>query len=393
MNHNLLNKEAQEFIEQNLNTDIHSILLKNIGFANVTAKELVEQIESKRRAKNKLPTWFSTNGIYYPNKLNLSQTSSETTANYKAEIIDGQTLVDLTGGFGVDTFAFAKRADKVFHIEKNSTLSSIAGHNFKVLEQNNIVPINEDGVNFIEKTTENFDWIYVDPSRRDKNNKKVFFLADCEPNIIENLDLFFSKSSNILIKTGPLLDIKVGLDQLNHVKEVHIVALENEVKEVLWVLKKGFSGNTTIKTINLKKNKNEVFKFNLKEELDTTIAYSEPLTYLYEPNAAIMKSGGFQVIGKAYELKKLHPHSHLYTSKQLKEFPGRRFLIDTVLKYNKKEIKSLGIAKANITSRNFPDSVESIRKKLKLKEGGDNYLFFTRDNFNRTVVLSCKKIA
>ena len=392
MNNNLLEKEVQDFIKKNLNTDVHSILLKNIGFLNVTPKELVEQIESKNRAKNKLPTWFSTTGIYYPNKLNLSQTSSETTANYKAEMIDGKTLVDLTGGFGVDTAAFAKRAEKVFHIEKNSTLSAIAAHNFKVLHQNNIESVNEDGINFIQKTTETFDWIYIDPSRRDKNNKKVFFLEDCEPNVIAHLDLFFSKSPNILIKTGPLLDIKAGLDQLNHVKEVHIVALQNEVKEVLWVLKKEFSGTTIIKTINLKKNENEVFQFYLNEEPSATLEYSEPLTYLYEPNAAIMKSGGFQVIARAYGLKKLNPHSHLYTSNQLKEFPGRRFLIDTVLKYNKKEIKSLGITKANITVRNFPDSVDIIRKKLKLKEGGDNYLFFTKDNLNRSAVLSCKKV-
>lgn len=392
MNNNLLEKEVQDFIKKNLNTNVHSILLKNIGFLDVTPKELVEQIESKNRAKNKLPTWFSTAGIYYPNKLNLSQTSSETTANYKAEMIDGRTLVDLTGGFGVDTFAFAQRTEKVFHIEKNSTLSSIADYNFKVLHQNNIESVNEDGINFIQKTTETFDWIYIDPSRRDKNNKKVFFLEDCEPNVIAHLDLFFSKSSNILIKTGPLLDIKAGLDQLNHVKEVHIVALQNEVKEVLWVLKKEFSGNTMIKTINLKKNENEVFQFYINEEPSASIEYSEPLTYLYEPNAAIMKSGGFQVIAKAYGLKKLNPHSHLYTSNQLKEFPGRRFLIDTFLKYNKKEIKSLGIAKANITSRNFPDSVEGIRKKLKLKEGGENYLFFTKDHTDKPIVISCKKV-
>ncbi|WP_047245817.1 class I SAM-dependent methyltransferase [Maribacter thermophilus] len=392
MNQNLLKKEAQEFISNNLNTDVHGILLKNISFANITAKELVEQIESKSRAKNKLPTWFSTHNIYYPNKLNLSQTSSEATANYKAAIINGKTLVDLTGGFGVDAFAFAKRTKKVIHIEKNSTLSSIAGHNFKVLEQNNIVPINEDGVHFIQKTTDTFDWIYVDPSRRDKNNKKVFFLEDCEPNVIEHLDLFFSKSPNILIKTGPLLDIKAGLKQLDHVTEVHIVASENEVKEVLWVLKKERSENTVIKTINLKKSRHDKFQFNLKEELGSVAVYSAPLTYLYEPNAAIMKSGGFQVIAKAYGINKLNPHSHLYTSNELKEFPGRRFLIDTVLKYNRKEIKSLGIAKANITSRNFPDSVEGIRKKLKLKEGGDNYLFFTKDHTDKPIVISCKKV-
>ena len=391
MNSKISSKEVQDFIDNNLSSDIHKILLKDSPFSEVTSKELVEQIESKAKANQKLPTWFSTANIYYPNKLNLSQTSSEVTADYKAKLTIGETLIDITGGFGVDTFYFSKRFKKVIHIEKNRELSKIAQHNFAQIGATNIKSINDDGIKFLKSISERIDWIYLDPSRRDGNNKKVYFLQDCEPDATLHLDYLLSKSENILIKTGPLLDISIGISQLKHVKTIHIISIENEVKEILWVLEKEYTDEINIKTIDFSKGKENIFQFMFNELKESNVEYSEPLRYLYEPNVSIMKSGAFNLIGEKYGLKKLQEHSHLYTSENLIPFPGRKFIIEKVIPYSKKELKKLSPQQANITTRNFPESVNEIRKKSKLKDGGNSYLFFTKDLNEKLLIISCSK--
>ncbi|SIQ79276.1 THUMP-like domain-containing protein [Maribacter ulvicola] len=392
MNTAILTNEIQGFINDNLKTDVHKIILSKQKFTKVSQKELVEQIESKLKSKSKLPTWFNTQNIYYPNKLNLSQTSSEITANYKASLVNGKSLVDVTGGFGVDSFAFCKKIKEVVHIEKNETLSQIARYNFNQLGISNITCIATNGLTFLQESPNTFSWLYIDPSRRDKENKKVYYLSDCEPNVIEHMDLLLVKSSNLLIKTGPLLDLKSGLKELSHVKEIHIVAVNNDVKEILWLIEKGFNSEAFIKTVNFKPNYKQEFCFRLSDEENTIPEYSEPLTYIYEPNAAILKSGSFQFTGDHFNLYKLHPHAHLYTSEKLIEFPGRVFIVKDIYEYSKKAIKKAGISKANITTRNFPDSIEKIRKKLQIKDGGDNYIFCTTNKYEKLIVISCFQI-
>ena len=212
------------------------------------------------------------------------------------------------------------------------------------------------------------------------------------PNVPENLDFYFEKSDAILIKTAPLLDIAAGLSELQNVKTIHIVAIENEVKELLWELHKNYLGDIGIKTINLTKDASNSFDFILNQE-STEANYSLPKRYLFEPNSAIMKSGGFNAISVQYRLDKLHKHSHLYTSNELIDFPGRVFEIQHAIPYSKKEIKiHLENSKQNITTRNFPETVELIRKKWKIKDGGDSYCFFTTDMNNDKIVLICTKI-
>ena len=201
----------------------------------------MEQIESKKKAKEKLPAWFKAENIIYPNKLNLSQTSSEVTANYKASLVKGKSLVDITGGLGIDTFAFSKKMDSVVHVEKNEVLSNIAKHNFKQLGVENVQFETGDGIDILKKTKRKFDVIYADPSRRDEENKKVYYLSDCEPDITQHLDFLFTIADTILVKTAPMLDIQIGLNQLQNVSEIHVVAVNNDVKEILWLLNK----NTT----------------------------------------------------------------------------------------------------------------------------------------------------
>lgn len=391
MNPAILQPDVQDYINENLKTDPTALILKGVSFNEVTAAEIVEQIEAKTRCEKKLPTWFQKSNIYYPNKLNIEQTSSEVTAIYKSQLISGNMLIDLTGGFGVDSYYFAKYFDCVTHCEINGDLSKIVSHNFEALHVSNISTVEEDGLLCLQNSLRNYDWIYVDPSRRHEIKGKVFFLKDCLPNIPEHLELLWSRSNNILIKTSPLLDISLGINELDQVKCIHIVAINNEVKELLWILEKGFSGQIAIKTVNLKKSSSELFDFFLENESKIEPIYSEPLTYLYEPNLAIMKSGGFNSVTTAYEVRKLHKHSHLYTSKALIDFPGRVFKIMKSVPYNKKEMKRLSIEKANITIRNFPETVENIRKSLKIKDGGEHYLIFTTNVKNERIVLVCTK--
>ncbi|MCL5127962.1 class I SAM-dependent methyltransferase [Algibacter sp. L4_22] len=392
MNTSILNTETQKFIDTNLHADITSVLLKGTNFPDIETSSIIEQIEAKKRSEKKLPTWFNTQNIYFPNKLNIEQTSSEITAQHKANLMQGETVIDLTGGFGVDCLYFSKRFKSVTHCEINPQLSQIVKHNYKQLGIENIETPCTDGVEYLKSSTSSFDWIYIDPSRRHDSKGKVFFLNDCLPNVPEHLDLLFKRSKNIMIKTSPLLDFSVGIGELKHVKTIHVIAVNNEVKELLWILESDFNGEISIETSNLKKDNIESFNFILNEEKITDSSYSKPLTYLYEPNAAILKSGAFHSISKQLIVSKLHKHSHLYTSDNLRTFPGRAFKIETILPYNKKAIKKAGFIKANITTRNFPETVQNIRKKLNIKDGGEVYLFFTTNMENNKVVLVAKKV-
>ena len=390
MNKQILNTEIQNFINKHIHEDPVKLILKGSSFFDVTIQEIVEQIEAKNKCKKKLPIWFQTKNIYYPNKLNIKQTSSAITAKYKAGLISGDSIIDITGGFGVDCFAFAEKFKEVTHCEINTELSNIAKYNFKQLGIENIKTIPQSGLDYIESEKKNYNWIYADPSRRNDEKERVFLLEDCLPNIPENLISLFQFTNNILIKTSPVLDISSAIFEIEFVKEVHIIAIQNEVKEVLYLLEKNYNGRIQFKTINITKGKDQIFDFNL---MDVKANYSFPLKYLYEPNAAILKSGGFMEVSKILNLSKLHIHSHLYTSKKLTDFPGRRFQILKNIPYNKKRLlKLIPSNKANITTRNFPETVALIRKKTGLKEGGDVYLFFTTDMEGNRKVLICEKV-
>lgn len=390
MNERILHKDVQDFIQQNLKSDLTKLILKGSPFEDITIQELANQITVKKKSEKKLPSWFQTVDIYYPPKLNLEQTSSEATAKYKANLLKGKNLIDLTGGFGVDCVAFSKRFEQVTHCELNTELSEIAAHNFTQLQATNIRTIQGDGIDHLTKSSEEFDCIYVDPSRRSDVKGKVFLLEDCEPNIPLHLNSLLEKVDTILVKVSPILDISSALEELNHVKEVHIVALNNEVKELLFLIERYYDGSVQIKTINLSKTEDQIFDFTLG--LETQSTYDQPKTYLYEPNAAIMKSGGFHQIASAFPVSKLHQHSHLYTSEELIDFPGRSFVIKEVLAYDKKKIKKLlSSSKANVTTRNFPKSVEQIRKELKIKDGGMDYLFFTTNINDKLICIHCVK--
>lgn len=392
MNNDILNKDIQHFISVSLKTNTADLILKGTPFSTVDDKLILEQIEAKKRCYKKLPTWFSTPQIYYPNKLNIEQSSSEATAKYKASLVDGKRLIDLTGGFGVDTFYFSQEVASTTYCELNANLAKIAQHNFAVLGAPNIEVVNVSGMDYLKDRNESFDWIYIDPSRRDATKNKVFLLSDCSPNIKTFQGLFLKYAKHVMIKTSPLLDIKATLSILKNVKELHVVALQNETKELLWILERDYIGTVEVKTINLLKEKHQYFNFIFSEEANANAAFSAPLTYLYEPNSAILKAGAFKSLSSQLKLAKLSKHSHLYTSKTVLSFPGRRFKIAEVIPFNKKALAKTGIKKANVTTRNFPLSVGDIRKKMKIKDGGDDYLFFTTDCHHQKIILLCHKL-
>lgn len=392
MDFKITNPEIQQFINANVDKNITKLALQKNPFPEMEWIAVLNQIEAKAKAKTKLPTWFAADNIVFPSKISVEQTSSEKTADYKASLISGESLIDLTGGFGVDDFYFAQKIKKVVHCEINPELSQIVKHNFEQLKVENISCHSGDSLDILKELNTKWDWIYIDPSRRNDAKGKVFMLEDCLPNVPKHLDFMFEHSNSILVKTAPLLDITAGLSELKNVKAIHIVALENEVKELLWELQKDHSGNTAIKTVNLAKDKTDTFEFVLNTGLESP-KYGLPGNYLYEPNSAIMKSGGFEEVGTFFNLDKLHKHSHLYTNSTLISFPGRVFEIENSFSYHKNEMKSrLEKQQFNITTRNFPDSVESIRKKWKIKEGGNRYCFFTTDKNEDKIVLICKKI-
>lgn len=390
MNKALLHKEVQKYISENYDRELSKVIFQGSPFEGVTTQELATQLSGKRKTEKKLPTWFTTKGILYPPSLNLEQSSSEITAEYKSSLMNGSVLFDLTGGFGIDSYFFSKKFRKVVHCELDPKLSELVAHNFRQLGGENIQTLTGDGIALLKAFSDAIDWIYIDPSRRDTAGGRVFRLSECLPNVPEHLDLLLSKAPNILIKTSPLLDLQSGILDLEKVKEIHVVAVKNDVKELLWFISGAPSEKIRIKTINFKKKEVEHYGNFFGKE--TSILYSPPLTYLYEPNAAIMKSGLVDALGKELGLQKLHPNSQLLTSNELKAFPGRKFEILQQLPYSRKKLKKvLSLDQAHLSTRNFPESVANLRKQLKLRDGGETYLFFTTTGKEEKVVLVCKK--
>lgn len=391
MNSEILSSEVQQYISYHINDDVAKIALSKSRFKNVNSKELAEQIDSKKRCGKKLPLWYQTLGIYYPPKISIEQASSQLTAEYKSNLISGNKVLDLTGGFGVDSYFFSRKADTVVHCELNSELSDIAKHNSSCLQTNNIEFFNGNGIQFLKETAQNFDTIFIDPSRRIEA-QKVFFLKDCEPNVMEHLDLLLAKSLRVIIKTSPLLDIHSGLRELRNVAEIHILSVKNDCKELLWIIDSKPPIETVVKCALLTEGIR--FEFKLDDEKKVEIKnFSAPLTYLYEPDVSLLKSGAFKTIAESYNLSKLALNTHLYTSDVLnKAFAGRIFKVTAVNAYNSLANKVIQ-KQANVVSKNFPLSVDELRKKYKIKDGGSNYQFFTSATAsNKLIVISAERI-
>lgn len=388
----LLSKDVQTHLDKLKETkDIHKLIL-SLPYTGEEKLWFAAQLEGRIKATDKLPTWVNTSSIIFPKRLSVEQSSSEATAAYKAALTKAATsLIDITGGFGVDAYFFSKEVKQVTYVEQQGELAEIVQHNHQTLRANNIKHIHGDGLHVVAKS-ENVDWIYADPARR-QGSSKVVLLQDCEPDILSHLNVLMDKCSHLMIKASPMLEIKEAIKQLQWVTEVHVVAVKGECKEILFVLHKQNDSSVKIKAVDIIGAKENLIESTYEVETDTQISYSEPMQYLYEPNAAIMKAGLYKTVAAQWNVHKIHTHTHLYTSEEVREdFPGRTFKILEIITADKKELKRvLPEGKANIQARNFPMTTEEIKKKLGIKDGGNYYIDATTLRNGDKRLLVCER--
>lgn len=385
---------VRAFIQTHLTDDPVTLALQAKRYPDFPIREIAAQIQSKKKAKTKLPEWYGHETILFPHGVSMEQCSSEYTAKYKAALVSpGQSVTDLTGGFGVDLFFLSQRFQQANYVEQAEELVTLARHNFEQLGASQISLHHTTAETYLAAEHTAADMYYIDPARRDGANQKVFQIEDCTPDLSLILPILLERNAEILIKLAPLLDIHQALEALPHVKEVHIVSVRNECKELLFRLVPNYEGAAKRVAVNLSANAQELFEFTMPDELEIP-SFSLPQDYLYEPNASIMKAGGFHSVAQAFAVSKLHRNSHLYTSAQLVDhFPGRAFRIVAQTVLNKKKLKPyLPKGKANITVRNYPMTVKDIRKKTGITEGGEVYLFATTLMDGSLAVLVCEKV-
>ena len=384
----ILNNEVQTYLRENLSKDVHSLSLQKSPFAGIKSAELAEQIKGMKIAKSKFPFLFETDGMYYPPSLNLEQASSQATSEYKSKLVKGKTLIDFTAGLGIDAFGFAQEFEEVTALEQSSNLVEICQHNYKTMGQTNLNYLNISFETYLkENSTQNWDVIYLDPARR-KNAQKKFLLEDLEPNVLEWMDEFLKRAETVVIKLSPLMDVHKIIDQIPQTQEIHLVAVKNEVKELVLIGRNQSNVNPLISAVNLETNHPE-FQFHFEDEKNTTVNFSSIKTYLYEPNTPLLKSGAFKLIATTFGLNKLEVNTHLYTSDELNNgFPGKIYEVIEELKEVKKSIRNQSF---HVISKNYPLSVANIRKKYKLKESESQSLVFTR-SIDGLLHLLCKRI-
>ena len=383
-----VNQSTLDYIRQHADEDVRQLALRGHKCPDVDLQYALEQIAGRQKARTKLPSWAAIDGIVYPPHLSMEQCSSEVTARYKASIAGkGALFVDLTAGFGVDMAFISQGFQKAVHVEQQPQLCAISSENFRLLGLNHIEVVCGDGVAYLH-TMRHADLLFIDPARRDVHGGRTYDISDCTPNVLEILDEMLEKADRVMIKLSPMLDWRKAVADLGKVNEVHIISVDNECKELLLILSK------TKKPLR-------VFCVNNDECFEVVEGISsqprplpQDMRYLYEPNASVMKAGCFDLIEQRFGVVQLERNSHLFVSdKEILGFPGRQFLIEKRTSMNKRELKATlaDVDQANITVRNFPMSVAELRKRLKLKEGGDVYIFATTISDEGHQLLVCRK--
>lgn len=390
----MISSELIRFVEEHEQDDIHTLVLKSAQYPHLDIPIAIRQIVGRRIAKEKIPSWYNCQEIIYPRHLSLEQSSSEATALYKASLVKGTAMTDLTGGLGIDFSFLATKFHESTYVEQQEELVEIAENNLKSIGLKNIIIKHEDAINHLQNMTP-VDLIYIDPARRDTEGRKTVKIEDCTPNILDIEALLENKSNETMIKLSPMLDISLALKSLTNISDIHIISYNNECKELLFIRKKE-TCKTNYHCVNIKKNRTDIFSFYKEQEERATISYNAKVDkYLYEPNTSIIKAGAYKYISVHYGIEKLHPNSHLYTSEgYIPNFQGRSFVIERISSLNKKDLKESlnGIKQANIATRNFPLTVQELRKKIGLKEGGDIYIFATTLANEDKVLLICSKV-
>ena len=383
-----INQELSLLVREHLHDDVQQLALQRNRFPQLSDTDfrfLLQQVDGYQRTKDKLPSLAKIEGWWYPVRLSCEQCSSEATAHYKAQIInklDTSKFIDLTGGYGIDSFFISENMQEADYVERNPELCAIAAHNFAIARPH-IRIHNTAAETFLEQLIPAANTIiYLDPARRSASGSKVFRMEDCEPNIIALMPTLRRLSDYQCFKLSPMIDITAALQALGNEWDVHVVAVQNEVKEVIFI---NGSGNTY--AVNIQPNQTDIIGFHQKEEKDARCKYAESVyTYLYEPNAAIIKAGAFKYIGEKYGIQKLDTNTHLYTSEEyVRDFPGRDWKVIAPNIKDSKELHQIvscqtdkTTPKYSVITRNYPLTPEQLRKKLKLQDGNDFYLIGAR---------------
>jgi THUMP domain-like len=359
-------------------------------------REAAAQVAARQKARAKLPQWAACPLVWFPGSLALEQCSSEAAARYKADLVQGRALADLTGGLGVDTRYFAGRFAQVHYVERQPALAEAAAWNLAQLGVPNVAVHHQAAEDFLAHLPQPIDCFYLDPARRAEQGR-VFQLQDCEPDAAAWLPRLLALAPQVLLKTSPLLDLAAARRQLHlavpgALAQVVVLAVDNDCKEVLYLLNRPGAApapEPTVRAVNLGRPGTTEFAFTLAQEQAATAPLGPPENYLYEPNPAVLKAGAFKSVAVGYGLTKLHPHTHLYTSAlAVPDFPGRRFRLKAQIKPDKRALKELIPAgRANLAVRNFPQTVAQLRQQLALREGGDEYLFACTLADGRKVIL------
>lgn len=385
----------QDFIWQHRDDDPRQLALSAKKHPNIPIQAAAAQVQALQKIRHKIPSWYRA-GMEFPLSLSLEQASSERTALFKAGLFSGKTMVDLTGGLGVDAFFFAQRFESFTYVEQNAELLAATQHNFGQLGTKNVRFVHDTAEHFLENTSDAFDLIYLDPARRDERKGKVFLLGDCSPDVLKIKDLLLKKAKKILVKTAPMLDLRLAAEQLGAVSKIWVIAADGDCREVLYLMESDApsANEIPIEAVNLSDEGPKSFAFSWGEELRATADFSSPQQFLYEPNPAIMKAGAFKSFAKRFGLGKLHPNTHLFTAASFSPgLPARSFAIEHICKYDRKAIQSLiPNGKANIACRNFPDNPEQVRRKLGLADGGEVYLFAATISDQSKVLMVCRKV-
>ena len=396
----LINEKTWAFIRQHSNDDVRKLALQGAKDQDVDLTLALQQIAGRQTARRKLPIWAETEGIIYPPHLNMEQCSSEQTACYKARLIgEGDSFTDLTGGFGVDFYWMTQGFSRRYYVEQSEVLCSIAESNFRLLSHPCSVCCC-DAATYLD-AMERVSVIYLDPARRDKHGSRTYSIEDCTPNVLELLPLLMKKADKTVLKLSPMLDWRKAVDDIQNqeptasVHEVHIVSVDNECKELLLVLTPDKKNAFRLICVN----DNDVFETAHSGNTICKGLKKSTYNYLFEPNASIMKAGCFAELEERFAVRQISSNSHLFLSDdEIDDFPGRKFQILAVSSMNKQEIKEKfskslePMERANIAVRNFPLTAEQLRKKLKLKDGGNTYLFATTLADGQHRLFICRKI-
>ena len=388
-----MNEITKQFIRENLNADVPTLALKKAPVGTDVSLAL-RQIAARQLLQKKVPSWSENEDLLFPAHLSLEQCSSEASAQYKAGLLQGQTFADLTGGLGIDTYFISQDFRRADYVERQAELCDLARHNFEVLKVE--VKVRNETAEAYLSHCEPKDCIFIDPARRDEHGHKTVSISDCTPDVAALQDVLLQKAKTVMIKLSPMLDISKALEELRHVKEVHVVAVANECKELNVVMERGCEEEPKFVCVNLLTFQPELH-FTQEEERNGIGRIADGVShYLYEPNPAVMKAGCFKLLTQRFDVLKLHRNSNLYTSEKLvSDFPGRIFEVETWAPYNKKVKQTVlhDVDKASIAVRNFPLSVAELRKTLKISDGDETYLFATTLQGEQKVIIRTKKTA